>query len=207
MSLAPLNDREAALVLGLGRHRLMAPPGAELYAEGAPINRPRVLLSGWAARCRVLSDGRRQIFTFLLPGDIFGFSQRPDPVSLSTTIGLTRTITAEAGPLAEAARERREEFPGLAAAVGAARALEMASVLDHVVRLGRQTAYERMAHLLLELHWRLTVVDLGSDDRFPMPLTQEVLAEALGLSIVHVNRTLQQLRRAGLVEVRGGQVL
>ncbi len=84
--------------------------------------------------------------------------------------------------------------------------LDEASLLDHIVRLGRQTAYERMAHLLLELRWRLAEVGLGDERKFPLPLTQEVLADALGLSIVHVNRTLQQLRREGLLEMRAGFV-
>jgi CRP-like cAMP-binding protein len=205
-TLASLSDREAALVLGLGAHRQNHPAGAELYGEGHLISRPKVLLSGWAARCRVLPDGRRQILTFVLPGDAIGLCVRAEPVALSTTIGLTKTVTADAAMLAEAAFGRAEEFEGLSNAISTAGVLEEASLIDHIVRLGRQTAYERMAHLLLELRWRLAAVGLGDDRRFPMPLTQEVLADALGLSIVHVNRTLQQLRREGLLEVRGGYV-
>lgn len=205
-SLAPIGEAEAALVLGLGAQRHNHLPGAELFGEGHLIGRPKVLLSGWAARCRVLSDGRRQIFTFVLPGDAIGLCVRPEPVALATTVGLTKTVTADGSILAEAAHERAAEFPGIAAAVSAAAALDEINLLDQIVRLGRQTAYERMAHLLLELRWRLAAVGLGSDRKFPMPLTQEVLADALGLSIVHVNRTLQQLRREGLLEVRGGHV-
>jgi CRP-like cAMP-binding protein len=205
-SLTPLSDREAALVLSLGSQRQTNLPGSELYGESNPIGRPRVLLSGWAARCRVLSDGRRQIFTFVLPGDAIGICRRNEPVALSTTISLTKTVTADASALAEAAFERPEDYRGLATAVSIAGTLDEASLLDHIVRLGRQTAYERMAHLLLELRWRLGAVGLGDDRKFPLPLTQEVLADALGLSIVHVNRTLQQLRREGLLEMRGGFV-
>lgn len=203
--LAPLNEREAALLLSLGS-RQTNNPGAELFGEGQAIRRPKVLLSGWACRCRVLSDGRRQIFTFVLPGDAIGLCRRDEPVALSTTISLTKTLTADASPLAEAVYEHGADYPGLAAAVSIAGTLDEASLLDHIVRLGRQTAYERMAHLLLELRWRLGAVGLGSDRKFPLPLTQEVLADALGLSIVHVNRTLQQLRREGLLEMRGGHV-
>jgi CRP-like cAMP-binding protein len=72
------------------------------------------------------------------------------------------------------------------------------------MRLGRQTALERTAHLFLELRQRLAAVGLADGARFPLPLTQEVLADTLGLSIVHMNRTLQQLRREGLVEVKSG---
>lgn len=205
-SLAPLSEREAALVMNLGLHRQTNAPGAELYAQGAGMGRPKVLLSGWAARCRVLPDGRRQIFTFVLPGDAIGLGWRSEPYALSATIGLTKTLTADASLLAEAVYERPAEFEGLTAAANAAAALEETSLLDHIVRLGRQTAYERMAHLFLELRWRLAVVGLGNDRKFPMPLTQEILADALGLSIVHVNRTLQQLRREGLLEAKAGYV-
>ena len=205
-SLAPLSERESALVLGLGAQRQTNPAGVELYREGSAIGRPKVLLDGWAARCRVLPDGRRQIFTFVLPGDAIGLCSRSEPVALSSTIGLTRTITADAASLADAAYQRNDDFEGISLAVSVAGTLEEASLLDHIVRLGRQTAYERMAHLLLELRWRLMTVGLGTERKFPMPLTQEGLADALGLSIVHVNRTLQQLRREGLVEARSGYV-
>ena len=205
-SLAPISEREAALVLSMGAQRQTFPAGAELFGQGHIVGRPKVLLSGWACRCRVLPDGRRQIFTFVVPGDGIALCHRPDPVIQSTTVALTKVTTADASPLAEAAFERPSEFEGLAAAVSVASTLDEASLLDHIVRLGRQTAYERMAHLLLELRWRLAAVGLGSDRRFPLPLTQEVLADALGLSIVHVNRTLQQLRRDGLLELRAGAV-
>jgi hypothetical protein len=70
--------------------------------------------------------------------------------------------------------------------------------------LGRQTAYERVAHFLLEVQRRLEIAGLGDGQRFPLPLTQEIMGDALGLSIVHVNRTLQQLRRERLIELRSG---
>jgi CRP-like cAMP-binding protein len=97
--------------------------------------------------------------------------------------------------------------PGLAKAVGLCESTEEARLLDHVVRLGRHTAYERVAHLLLELRERLAAAGLGDDRRFPLPVTQEVLADALGLSVVHINRILQQLRRERLIETRAGQAV
>ena len=80
-------------------------------------------------------------------------------------------------------------------------------MLDHIVRLGRQTATERMCHLLLELRWRLHAVGLAPTREFALPLTQEAIGDAVGLSIVHVNRTLQDLRRRGLIELRQGRVV
>jgi hypothetical protein len=123
-SLAPISDREAALVLSLGAQRQTNPPGSELYGEANAIRRPKVLLSGWACRCRVLPDGRRQIFTFVLPGDAVGLCRRDEPVALTTTLSLTKTVTADASPLAEAAFERTSENEGLAAAVSIAGTLD-----------------------------------------------------------------------------------
>jgi len=205
-ALAPLNEREAALVLGLGAQRQVHNPGVELFGEGHLRGRPKVLLSGWACRCRALPDGRRQIFTFVLPGDALGLCRRAAPAAMSTAVAVTRVVTADATTLAEAAFDQDSEHENLASAVSAAGALDDASLLDQIVRLGRHTAYERTAHLFLELRWRLAAVGLASENRFPMPLTQEVLADALGLSIVHVNRTMQQLRRDGLIETRSGYV-
>ena len=78
---------------------------------------------------------------------------------------------------------------------------EDALLLDQVVRLGVQTAYERVAHFLLEIQERLALVGQADDQHFPLPLTQEVLAGALGLSIVHVNRTLRLLREENIAIV------
>ncbi|MNR30865.1 Nitrogen fixation regulation protein FixK [compost metagenome] len=75
-----------------------------------------------------------------------------------------------------------------------------------MVRLGRQSAHERTAHFLLEWRQRCRIAGLAEGERFPMPLTQEVLSDALGLSIVHLNRTLQHMKREGLIEVKRGWI-
>jgi CRP-like cAMP-binding protein len=72
--------------------------------------------------------------------------------------------------------------------------------------LGRQTAYERLVHLVLEFYGRLQAIGMVDGDSFALPLTQDILADALGLSVVHINRTLQQVRRDRLLDMRGGQV-
>jgi CRP-like cAMP-binding protein len=74
------------------------------------------------------------------------------------------------------------------------------------MRVGRQTAYERTAHFILEIHERLSQVGLAGDTTVAIPLTQEIMADALGLSVVHLNRTLQQLRRNQLIEFKSGLV-
>jgi CRP-like cAMP-binding protein len=131
-----------------------------------------------------------------------GYAPKPAPTSLCSLTALTALETIDAELVVEAAESGRA--PGLAAAIEGLRKQEGQLLLDHMVRLGQQTAYERVAHFLLELQRRLHIVGLGDAQRFPLPLTQEMLADALGLSIVHVNRTLQQLRRDGLIELRSG---
>ena len=204
--LASLSVEDEALVLGLSAHRHTHAAGAEIFGEGHLMRRPQVLLSGWACRQRALSDGRRQIFAFLLPGDALGLCARPEPLALANTISLTRSETADARSLADALEAGSPRHAGLDAAFAMAAALEEAWLLDHLMRVGRQTAYERTAHLLLEFHWRLSMVGLTEGWRYHMPLTQEVLSDALGLSVVHMNRTLQQLRREGRVAIQSGEV-
>ncbi|MGD0190577.1 MAG: Crp/Fnr family transcriptional regulator [Rhizomicrobium sp.] len=180
--------------------------GTELVAEGQCLDAPRLLLSGWACRFRLLPDGRRQIFEFTLPGDLYGLCLRPQAIALTTAIALTPVRIADASALAEAIFMRPDEHPGLTAALHSTASLEEAYLLNQLMRVGRQTAYERTAHLILELHERLSVVGIAGDTTVPIPLTQEILADALGLSVVHLNRTLQQLRRDQLIEFRGGQM-
>jgi CRP-like cAMP-binding protein len=160
------------------------------------------VISGWACRLRYLPDGRRQIFTFLLPGDTLGLCERLDPLALTSAVTLTPMETVDISAMAAALRSGAPEHAPLADSLALAARSEEAALLDHMVRLGRQTAYERTAHLLVELCHRLAVVGLG-DRRFRLPLTQEILADALGLSLVHVNRTLMQLRRDRLVVLKG----
>lgn len=198
-SLGGLSDGELELIRGLAERRERHGPGEQVLAEGAGVQRPRFVVSGWACRHRLMADGRRQIFSLLLPGDSFAFGARR---CLVPVVALTALETIDGGPVQDAIR--RGAAPGLARALAAAETIDDALLLDHAVRLGRLTAFERVAHFLLELQQRLEIAGLGDRQRFPLPLTQEILADALGLSIVHVNRTLQQLRRAGLIELRSG---
>lgn len=201
-AVATISENEEALVRGLSERRDRHAPGEELIAEGQTARRPRFVVAGWAARQRVLPDGRRQIFSLLLPGDYLGFAGRSAPPAPWSVTALTALETVDAEPALEAALGGRA--PGLAHAFAAGAQEADRLLLDHMVRLGQQTAYERMAHFLLELQRRLHAAGLGDTQRFPLPLTQEILADTLGLSIVHVNRTLQQLRREGLIELRSG---
>jgi len=205
-SLTDLPQAEVALLRSLGRTRERWAAGAEVQAQGALIRKSRVVLSGWAGRQRFLSGGQRQIFEFLLPGDVIGLNPRPQSLAMASTVALSPLETADAGPLRDAIKGQQALRTGLARAVELGAAEEEARLLDHIVRLGRLSAPERVAHLLLELHDRLRRVGLAMNWRFQLPLTQVILADTLGLSLVHLNRTLGELRRESLIELSGGWV-
>lgn len=179
--------------------------GAELISERELIAKPRFMISGWAARVRWLPDGRRQIFNLVLPGEWLGVCLRPKPLALSSTVALTPVQLLDAAPVQRAVAGNDPNWSHLRDIIHLSSSFEEAYLLNHIVRLGRQTAYERICHLLLEIRERLAMAGLGQGDVFPMPLTQEMLADATGLSIVHVNRILQQLRREQLLDLHGGK--
>jgi len=203
---AQLSPAEIALLETLPLAPQDVGAGTELIVEGRLLDTPRLLVSGWACRFRMLPDGRRQIFDFILPGDMYGLCLRPQAIALTTAITLTQAQIADASALWVAIKERPDEFPGLSDACHNTASLEEAYLLNQLVRVGRQTAYERTAHLILEIHDRLNAVGLADGPTIPMPLTQETIADALGLSVVHLNRTLQLLRRDHLIESRAGFV-
>ncbi|OAS27787.1 Crp/Fnr family transcriptional regulator [Methylobacterium platani] len=202
---APLAPDEEALLRQITARPVPMAARTELVRDGEASPRPQVLVEGWACRQRLLLDGRRQIVVVLLPGDVIGLDRRRRPLPFGAVATLTPAQVCDAGPLRERAAGHGGapgDETGLAAALRQAREMEEIWLVNQVVRLGRQTAYERVAHFLLELRERLAAVGRVQDDRFSFPITQEILADALGLSVVHVNRTMQQLRRDGLIEQR-----
>jgi CRP-like cAMP-binding protein len=178
----------------------------ERYPRGAMIDvgprsrRQFVVVSGWACEARILPDGRRQIFSFLLPGDVVDLT-RGGQVGRRIFMSLTRLEIVDAKVLIAA-----DEGEAVAEALLRAAGRTEERLLDHMVRIGRLSAKERVLNLLLELYDRLQALGMVKDDSFRLPLTQEVFADALGLSVVHINRTLQQLRRAGRITLKAGTV-
>lgn len=170
----------------------------EILAEGQEITETRLLLAGWAARVRLLPDGRRQFLNFLLPGDLVGCCGHSRPLAVATVTALTDVTLATAPPGAGSAALRE--------AYAVSRAMEEAHLLAQVVRLGRLNAQDRIGDLLLELDERLRLAGLAGPDGFELPITQETLADALGLTSVHINRMLQLMRRDGGVVWRQGRV-
>jgi CRP-like cAMP-binding protein len=198
MALAPLDQAAlAALDHAMGETRAVR-VRRDIITEGREIVQAQLLLSGWAARVRLLPDGRRQFLSFLLPGDLIGACDHPHALAVSTVVAMSDVLVC---PLPEAA-------PGspLHIAYAISRAMDEGHLLAQITRLGRLNAQERISDLLLELHERLTLNGSASGTGFDLPLTQETLADALGLTSVHVNRMLQQARREGDLQWRVGHV-
>jgi len=171
----------------------------ELQTEGQAIKAARLIVEGWAARVRILPDGRRQFISFLLPGDLFGQCRHEWPVALATIVAITPIRTCRAPDAAIS--------PSLAQAYAVSAAYDEAYLLGQVTRLGRLHALERIGDVLLELHERLALAGLvHRDGSFELPLTQEMLADVLGLTPVHVNRMVQQARQQGWLEWRTRRV-
>lgn len=175
------------------------PTGANI-ADHDGRKRQIVVVSGWISETRILPDGRRQIFAFLLPGDVATVNASSH-VGSRGLVALTNVEIADAAALT--AGEQGERVS--ASLVDAVRQREE-RLFDQIVRIGRLTAKERVLNLLLELYDRLDAIGLVKENTFRIPLTQEVFADALGLSVVHINRTLQQLRREGMLTVDRGTV-
>jgi len=199
---ASLSDAEGNLLRGLAGAARYHPPYRDLHAAEAPPP-PRMIVAGWAAQYRQLADGQRQIVSLRLPGDFVAPLGQLRFSPTCAVAALTELETVDAQPLTDAG----PAYPSLAHAVRVMAHLEAMLLGDQIVRLGWQTAGRRFAHLMLELYDRLGRVGLAGDGRFALPLTQHVLADVLGFSVVHVNRTLQQLRRDRLLDVRNGTVV
>ncbi len=203
--LEQLSPDEVLLVQELARQPVRDVPARAVLHPAGQAAAPALLLSGWGCRARFLLDGRRQIVSFLLPGDVTG--QVPPLPSPCAVLALSPLRLLDAAPLLLAAAEQPLRFPALSRALRAAAQAEDVLLRNQIVRLGQQTAYERLAGMLAEFLQRLRAAGLADGDSFAMPLTQDALGDALGLSAVHVNRTLQQMRRNGLLELRGRLVV
>lgn len=173
-------------------------PRSELMSEGQEIANALLVVDGWAARMRILPDGRRQFLSFLLPGELIGLCSHQRALAVSTVVAITplRTCRAPDGDL----------HPTLSQAYAVSRALEEAHLLAQITRLGRLNALERLGDVMLELLERLALGGQVRHSTFGMPLTQEMLSDVLGLTPVHVNRMVQQARRLGWFEWRAKRV-
>jgi CRP-like cAMP-binding protein len=205
-SLASLSHDERELLSTALADTTARHAGDEFIAADAPLDEPAFIVSGWACRAASLPDGRRQILDFYIPGDLAGYCSRPGARAKAAYVCLTNVVTVNAGQLLRLIREQPERCPGLIKALCAIEDEIDQRLLDQIVRTGRMQAHERMAHLISDLNVRHRRAGIGIGEGFVMPLTQETLGDALGLSTVHVNRVLQQLRREQTIRTGAGRI-
>jgi CRP-like cAMP-binding protein len=175
------------------------PARRDLIREGDPPRYGHLVLDGWACRHKTLPDGRRQIVSLFVPGDFCD----PDVHILKAmdhAIGaITPLRVAQIGP--EDMDALRESHPRLGQALRWDELVTAAIQREWTLNVGERSAYERIGHLMVELYFRLRIVGLTEGHSFDFPLTQTDVAEATGLTSVHVNRTMKELRSDGLLEV------
>ena len=194
----------ATLVRFDGRRRTFA-AGHEMIHEGEKNASAFVLSKGWACSYKLLPDGERQIVDFQIPGDFLGLRSILFRTADHSVEAMSHVEASEV--LASDLFDAFDKAPRLAAAVLWAASRDEAMVVEHLVNLGRRDAEQRMAHFLLELAARLKLVGMGDRTGYDCPLTQYHLADALGLSAVHVNRVLRVLRQNGIVTFQKGRVV
>ncbi|WP_144183661.1 Crp/Fnr family transcriptional regulator [Elioraea rosea] len=184
----------------LGQLHVVA--GGTILPEGQPAQYMFTLLSGWAFRYKTLSDGRRQIMNVLLPGDLVGLQSHMLDSHRHSVEALTDVSLCTFGR--ETVWAIYKSHPPLGFALTWLAAHEERLVDDAILSVGRRSAVERIAALMVHIFKRAEAAGLKQGDAIPFPLTQEHVADALGLSIVHTNRTIQHLRRAGLIRLADG---
>ena len=204
-SFVQLSSTELSCLAELQSAPVRLKRGKELVHEGQTGHKAYILQSGWACSFKLLPDGGRQIIGFPIPGDCIGLRS----VLLRTSDHSFSALTDASVSSVEAPRMLRlfSDLPRLAAAILWATSRDEAMIVEHLVSIGRRSAIERTAHFFLELSERLRLVGLATDTEFPCPLNQYVLADALGLTAIHVNRVLRQLRERQLLTLRRGRVI
>lgn len=195
---ASLAESDRARIVNAAADARFFPARTELAAETTSPCAPKLLLNGWVARQRMLPDGRRQIVGFSLPGELIGRTEDHQDVALSTQITVTDVLTCTAPPALKGT--------GLEGAYKRERLVARLHLVDQIIRLGRMDAQEKLCDFLLDIWERLVVSGEATGASFEMPLTQECVSDALGISPVHLNRTLQSCRRDGDISWRDGLV-
>ena len=201
---AELSDEDKRLLEDAARDVRRLEARKDIIAEGERPEEVHLLLEGWAARYKVLPGGERAIMAYLIPGDLCD-------VHIALLDRMDHSIgTLTPARVAYIPRRTVEALMGrggdLARALTWSMLVDEAILREWLVTLGHRPADKRVAHLICEMMLRSRAVGLTDDDSFDLPLTQEELADTMGITPVHMNRTLQLLRQDGLITTRGKRV-
>ena len=200
----PISSEEERVIRSLLAETREVAADQMLVRSGDRLNQSLLLLDGWLVRCKDLPSGERQILEIHLAGDfadLHGFTlQRLD----HDIVSLTRCVIGIVPH--ERLKAITENHPHLTRVYWLFTNIDASIAREMALSLGQRPAISRMAHLFCELHVRLGIVGRTTDRMFEFPLTQRELSECLGLTVVHVNRTLQELRRRRIIEAENRQV-
>jgi CRP-like cAMP-binding protein len=201
----PLNQADRIALSALETGPICSIPArSDIAREGENPKVIRLLVSGWACRYKDLPDGRRQIVGFFLPGDfcdlnVYILSELDHSIGALTSVRYFEILP-------EQFQEVIDQRPNLIRALLWHEMVSSGIQRQWLLSIGQRSALERLAHLFVELYYRLQAVGLATGLTFELPITQNHLAEANGLSPVHLNRTLQEMRREGLIELSDRQL-
>jgi len=195
-----LADDERAALMRLPIQAVDLRTDQDVIREGDRPSRCFAVLEGFACSFKITGVGKRQILGFHIPGDM------PDLQSLHLEVldcSIGTLTPCKLGFIQhEPIRELCEAYPRLAAAFWRETLIDASIFREWVTNVGRRDAYSRIAHVMCELLVRLRAVGLAEDHQFELPITQSEFADATGISTVHVNRTLQELRGDGLIQLK-----
>ena len=176
----------------------------DIVSEGRRPEHVHLIVDGWAAGYKVLADGSRQIIAFLIPGDFCDLHITVIDEMDHGIIALSPCEVAYIEP--DAINRLTSDNNRIARALWWATLVDESVLRAWIVNIGRRNAYQRVAHLLCEIHARTKMVGLADNDQLALPLTQEELADATGLTAVHMNRTLQRLRSENIIHLGDGML-
>jgi CRP-like cAMP-binding protein len=204
-SYLPLTSAEVDFLHSLHEARRKFARHREIVVAGRRYDHVFILHTGFVSRYKVLPDGKRQVLNVGLPGDLIGFPACMFETAVNSVSSLTEI---EVSPVSFTTLFNLfTRFPRVGAALFWSSACEIAMHGEHLVDLGRRSAYERLAHLLLEFLVRLNAVGLANELSYRLPLTQELMADVLGLSGPHINRMIRCLREEGLATIEDQRVV
>lgn len=199
-----LSADERATLAEVSRNVRFVDPRSDLISEGDRPRHVHLVLDGWAARYKTLPDGKRQIVGIFVPGDFCDVNVYILKHMDHSIGAITRLKVAMISP--EEMSALTSDRLRITHALWWHQLVTTAIQREWTLNVGQRSAYERLAHLLVELYMRLRTVGRADNGRCDFPLTQNDLADATGLTAVHVNRTLQELRRDRLIELERKQL-
>jgi CRP-like cAMP-binding protein len=199
---AKLSTEDVRAVMGLPFARKTFGKDAYLVREGQNARECALLLKGFAFRQKLLRNGSRQIISIHIPTEFVDLQNSLLGVADHNVQSLNHSEAAIVPR--EALMELMSSRPNVRQAMWVDTLIDSSIFREWVVNVGRRDSRARIAHLLCELALRLRNIGCGQDGRFDIPLTQEQIADATGLTPVHTNRTLQSLRKDGLIQLSGG---